>query len=116
MDRLAAMSKPRPKKEDPEKRKEPPKVKKLAKISSKSRLLANRSKRLQAQKEKDGDKPELLAITTGQGEDTKAKRPNGRITTQARKGPNSLINARQVTGKVSPPMQARNQTKPAPMR
>jgi hypothetical protein len=116
MDRLAAMSKPRPKKEDPEKRKEAPKVKKLAKISSKNRLLANRSKRLQAQKEKDAEKPELLAITTGQGEDSKAKRPNGRITTQARKGPNSMISTKQVASKVSPSMLPRNQTKPAPIK
>jgi hypothetical protein len=33
----------------------------------------------------------MLAITTGQGEDQKAKRPNGRITNQTKKGPNSMI-------------------------
>jgi len=57
------MSKPRPKKEDPVHR-QPPKVKKLAKISSKSRLLANRTKRLAAKNE-ENKTPELLAITTG---------------------------------------------------
>jgi hypothetical protein len=48
MDRLAAMSKPRPKKEDPVHRKDPKKVKQLVKINSKSRLLENRTKRLAA--------------------------------------------------------------------
>ena len=65
MDRLADLSKPKPKKEDPTLRTGPAPMKRMPpRINSQSRLLQQRAKRLQEQRKVDRE-GEILAVTQG---------------------------------------------------